>query len=146
MGAAWHFALWGLLHGVWPSLERAFGTDRTRLEHAPTSRQRIVRIIVVFHGVLLLWMFFRAETMIGLLTLLPTLVVFNPGQATYGMVAVVILVASAWSWPIVTDAVDLKRAFLSLPLPLKVASYVISTFAILVFNSDTPQSFIYFRF
>lgn len=145
-GAAWHFALWGLLHGVWLSLERAFGTDRKRLEHAPTSRQRIVRIIIVFHGVLLLWMFFRAETMTGLLTLLHTLVVFNSGQATYGMAAAVILVATAWSWQIATDAVDFKRAFLSLPLPLKVASYVISTFGILIFNSDTPQSFIYFRF
>lgn len=58
-GAGWNFVLWGLGHGLWLVAER----------HAPAlpgrDRRwvRIVRTVLVFHGVCLLWVFFRTPTL-----------------------------------------------------------------------------------
>lgn len=86
-GAGWNFMLWGGLHGAWLALERrlkgppAGHPARTREELAPNRdvhpersgeaakskgqalRARLghlARVILVFHGVCLLWVFFRA--------------------------------------------------------------------------------------
>jgi hypothetical protein len=52
----------------------------------------------------------------------------------------------AWIWQVINDAFDVRALFLSLPIPIKVASYCAATYLILLFNTDAPKSFIYFRF
>jgi alginate O-acetyltransferase complex protein AlgI len=54
-GAAWHFVLWGGLHGVLLALERARG-KRTVYEGLP----RPLRVACTFVIVLVTWVFFRA--------------------------------------------------------------------------------------
>jgi alginate O-acetyltransferase complex protein AlgI len=145
-GAAWHFAIWGVLHGLWLSVERPFAGDRNVAPAALPAGRRLLRIVLVFHGVLFLWLFFRVDSMTGFASLMRTLVVYAPGPFTYGMVVASAFMAAAWGWQIVNDVVDVKGYFLTLPIPVKVVSYVVATLAVLIFNSDNPQSFIYFRF
>jgi D-alanyl-lipoteichoic acid acyltransferase DltB (MBOAT superfamily) len=58
-GAGWPFAIWGVGHGLWLTLER----------HAPALPDfangrvaRFCRMVLLFHGVCLLWVLFRAPT------------------------------------------------------------------------------------
>lgn len=60
-GPAWTFVLWGFLHGLWMSVEQAvLGRRRGRAPPGPVAR--VLRGLLVFHGVSLLWVLFRAPT------------------------------------------------------------------------------------
>jgi len=57
-GAAWHFVLWGCIHGVWLAVERFFGRS------GPFRRlPRPGRVAVTFGIVTLSWVFFRAANL-----------------------------------------------------------------------------------
>ncbi len=55
-GSSWNFIFWGAGHGIWLILERIikFKLPRTKFFN-------LLNTIVVFHGVCLLWVFFRAK-------------------------------------------------------------------------------------
>jgi alginate O-acetyltransferase complex protein AlgI len=55
-GAAWTFVLWGFLHGVWMSVERA-------LELPKRVGSKAVRVLLTFHVVSALWVLFRAPSL-----------------------------------------------------------------------------------
>ena len=55
-GAAWNFVIWGGLHGAWLAFERALG-KRSLYGGLP----RPLRVALTFSGVLVTWVFFRAE-------------------------------------------------------------------------------------
>ncbi|HST17992.1 MAG TPA: MBOAT family protein [Gaiellaceae bacterium] len=56
-GAAWTFVIWGGIHGLGLSIERAVGWT-------PTSRRGIwIGRIVTFHVVCLAWVFFRSDSL-----------------------------------------------------------------------------------
>jgi D-alanyl-lipoteichoic acid acyltransferase DltB (MBOAT superfamily) len=57
-GAAWHFVIWGLLHGIFQVIERSIPE---RL-NAMLNKVPVVRICVTFLLVSLTWVFFRANT------------------------------------------------------------------------------------
>jgi len=145
-GAAWHFGFWGLLHGLWLSAERAFSTDRNVTGAKLSPHRRLLGIVLTFHGVLALWLFFRADSMTALGNLVYTLFVYVPGQFTVGVLIAVLVMTVSWLWQIVDDTTHVKQAFMSMPVLAKVTIYVASAFCILIFNSNAPQSFIYFRF
>lgn len=56
-GPAWTFVLWGFLHGLWMNLEQA-----SRRATPVTRAGRVLRGLLVFHGVSLLWVLFRAPS------------------------------------------------------------------------------------
>lgn len=58
-GAGWNFVLWGLGHGLWLVAER----HAPALPGADRRWVRIIRTVLVFHGVCLLWVFFRSPTL-----------------------------------------------------------------------------------
>jgi D-alanyl-lipoteichoic acid acyltransferase DltB (MBOAT superfamily) len=61
-GAAWHYVMWGAMHGGGLAIERATGLDR---KVPPGWGRQALRIILVFHFVCLCWVFFRAKDMTG---------------------------------------------------------------------------------
>ncbi|UCE87081.1 MAG: MBOAT family protein [Deltaproteobacteria bacterium] len=58
-GAAWTFVVWGGLHGAWLALQRRFGRRRAA-EDRPLAWSDVPAILLTFHVVCLLWIFFRA--------------------------------------------------------------------------------------
>jgi alginate O-acetyltransferase complex protein AlgI len=55
-GAGWTFVLWGLVNGVWLAVERLFAKPAAR----DSLPWRILKTALVFHGVCLCWVLFRA--------------------------------------------------------------------------------------
>lgn len=54
-GAEWGYVLWGGVHGLFLALERLAGRRR---ERTPGALGRLVRLVLVFHLVSVLWVFF----------------------------------------------------------------------------------------
>jgi D-alanyl-lipoteichoic acid acyltransferase DltB (MBOAT superfamily) len=70
-GASFNFVIWGMLHGSWLAVER-FVTRRTgwvKTADAWTLRS-MVQTFLVFQGVCLTWVFFRANTLGDAMTVL----------------------------------------------------------------------------
>jgi len=61
-GAAWNFLIWGGLHGVLLIGHRLL-TRRASDESAPLRWRDAPRILLLFHAVCLLWIFFRASSL-----------------------------------------------------------------------------------
>jgi D-alanyl-lipoteichoic acid acyltransferase DltB (MBOAT superfamily) len=63
-GAGWNFLAWGLVNGVWLAVEHRLKTpahpERSRGTSGITGWRRALRILLVFHGVCLCWVLFRA--------------------------------------------------------------------------------------
>lgn len=58
-GAGWPFLIWGLAHGVWLLAEHHLRQSRiARLGQSPFWMP--IRVLIVFHGVCLLWVLFRS--------------------------------------------------------------------------------------
>ncbi|HAS84330.1 MAG TPA: MBOAT family protein [Verrucomicrobia bacterium] len=82
-GANWRFVVWGALHGSYLVAERQLG----RWLPAYTGSNRLLRallrmgsILVVFHGVCLSWIFFRAETFADAWQLIVNLADWRPSE------------------------------------------------------------------
>lgn len=55
-GASWNFVLWGIGHGLWLVIER-LGQSFKYKDQIP----KLIKQFIVFNGVCLLWVFFRAQ-------------------------------------------------------------------------------------
>ncbi|GAA0713658.1 MBOAT family O-acyltransferase [Dokdonella soli] len=83
-GASWNFVIWGGLHGLYLSFERAV-LFRLRWWNSEALPMRALRVLVTFHLVCLAWVFFRAHSFEQSRTLLhtlahPTLASFSVGD------------------------------------------------------------------
>jgi hypothetical protein len=101
---------------------------------------------LVFHGVLLLWLVFRAESLAAVRAVMTTMFYFVPGRADLGAFAIVCVMLVAWLWQIAAEQTNLRTWFFSQAIPVKAACYVGLLLLVIMFNSDAPQAFIYFRF
>lgn len=139
-GAAWHFVVWGGLHGCLLSIEKATGL-------AKAKSGGVLRALVLFHLFALLWIPFRASDMEGALLLTERLISFQFG-AVYdlGMAVAALLVASGWAWQLIDDRIGLHRRFRDQPAPIKAAVYAAAAFTIFIVSSNNATTFIYFQF
>lgn len=71
-GAAWTFVIWGGLHGIYLCINRAWQSLRSRLlGELPAGRlERGMAWGITFLAVVVAWVFFRAETLPGALSML----------------------------------------------------------------------------
>jgi alginate O-acetyltransferase complex protein AlgI len=62
-GAAWSFAIWGALHGIYLAVHKLMLGDKKPDADAPQSFPiYIVKLLITFHLVAFAWIFFRAGT------------------------------------------------------------------------------------
>ncbi len=140
-GAAWTFVIWGVLHGGYLAVERAFGGSG---ESPKTRWGRTLASILVFHAVCLAWIFFRAASFGQAFAMLGGLL--RPGMgAPMGMLlvpllALIGLAVDRWS-EATGEAVPILRLG-PVGLGLAWAGIII---AIILFAGE-PQTFIYFQF
>lgn len=143
-GAAWHFVLWGAIHGALLSLEKAWGG---RADLLPSGVGRVVRAFVVLQVVALIWIPFRAVDLDTAQTLLRQMITPHfTVPPTNGMALAAAIMLGAWGWQVVTDRVDLRSLSLRLPLPLKALAYSLAAMLIYIVAADEAKTFIYFQF
>lgn len=97
-GAGWTFVLWGGLHGLYLIIHQVWQALRARLGHDPARTsigERILGVTLTFLAVLLGWVFFRAPTVAGALSILRSMAGLN-GVTLPDAVALRIGPVAAW--------------------------------------------------
>lgn len=165
-GAAWHFVIWGAIHGTLVVLEAAL--TRTVLwgariwgysrPHIPTT----LRILATFHLVLFSWVFFRANTLADALLIIQrvaTLAGENSWEAALTPWTLV-GVDAAWEMSlsigliVLLEAIqwfgrwgqNMERTFVTYSRPLRWAAYLFLAIATLNLGTSLETPFIYFQF
>ena len=156
LGGLWHgasirFVVWGALHGIglvinrlWESL---FGN-----RFISTRPGRIIAIFITFQFVSFCWIFFRAENMENVLTMLRQIGQnFSPGSYStvlpaYGNVFIIMIIGYIIHFlpEVVKEAY--RGAFIKIPIILQLS--VIMLIAVMLYQVKTTDvlPFIYFRF
>jgi alginate O-acetyltransferase complex protein AlgI len=141
-GAGWHWMIWGGIHGLWLTLEKALGIKE---QHPRSFPLKVVRWAVTFHVVLLSWVFFRAHDAYHAFEILGKIFTMAPGEDYYGLkplgfVALMLLL----------DAVRAERRWVewisNRPVLLTVVTYVALVVLALTFMGASNPEFIYFAF
>ncbi len=147
-GAAWHFAIWGGLHGLMLSAERALGIHRgvgEQVKLPPASHA--LRAFLVFNLVTAIWIPFRAANLGNLLSLLGALASRpNFVELTAGMAVAILIMGGALLSQWAGEFADFRHRFLAAPIELQALAYAGCTALILIANSGVPKPFIYFQF
>jgi alginate O-acetyltransferase complex protein AlgI len=140
-GAGWPFVVWGIGHGLWLLLERHLPEG---LLPSTMPGTRLLKTFFVFHGVCLLWVFFRAPSLsvaadyFGRL-LAPTFA----GSKTPHLLTNWLIAFALLQWPV---AQTLKGSrFISLPLKLQWPLALGVLYLVLAF-AGAHIDFIYFNF
>ena len=154
-GAAGTFILWGFLHGLMLCLSRLTLKFRDGLYAAlgiPSKIVRFIRIIITYHIVCLLWVFFRANSAADAIYIL--LKIYSLAGQTF------LLIAVAMSYGILgilillflqviqqrTAQKPIDKVLTAWTLGARCAFYYIVIFAIILFGVDGKSQFIYFQF
>ncbi len=141
-GAAWTFVIWGLLHGLYLTVERSLVGRRSA---APSGfGRRLLSRLLVFHLVCLAWLFFRAESLGQAFQMLGGLA--NP---ELGSPMVLLEVAILAGCTLLLDGWREKSAEpspVTLLGPLGLGAAWATLIAGIVVFTGEPQTFIYFQF
>jgi alginate O-acetyltransferase complex protein AlgI len=147
-GAAWHFVLWGFLHGIGLVTERTLGVQRK--DPAAGDRSQVAltfRRLTIFNGIVFTWLVFRCSDMRNLGDYLMALVdLERGGTLSTGSIVAVLLIAAGLLAQYLHEHWDLNSGYLAMPIYAKSGLYAAVAVAVLVMNSRGAQTFIYFRF
>ena len=140
-GAGWPFVVWGLGHGLWLALER-------RLPDLPfftgNRAGRFLRLVLVFHGVCLLWVLFRAPTLAVAGEYFSRLLSppYNASKVPSALASWLVVFALAQG-PVAWTLAD--RRFVELPLKAQWALAAAGIYLVLAY-AGAKVDFIYFNF
>lgn len=151
-GANWTFIIWGGLHGLYLIVERLWKNldEDSLLRLTQKAFPRLWNVLcwaLVFHVVLLSWVFFRADHVHTAFAILAKMShfrgpVFWDLVSTQGalVIAMLIFLDAAFRW------VDYWNTPRRLQPVLRLAISLVLLFAILLFGVDSGTQFIYFQF
>jgi len=145
-GANWTYVVWGAIHGIWLSAERlVFGH---REEHSvPSGWVKWARRVITFQVVCVAWIFFRAASLAGALTMIKQLGHFQ-WSPDY---------AAAWLFLGILGGIGLlidlqlessgnEYLFQGGSWQLRYAAAVAIMILLFLFSASEPHAFIYFQF
>jgi D-alanyl-lipoteichoic acid acyltransferase DltB (MBOAT superfamily) len=145
-GAAWTFVAWGVLHGLYLSVERALGVRATAGPGLPPWR-RLPAVVLTFSLVCLAWVPFRAASGRQALDMIAALGRSGGQVLTANQIVLVVVTACA------TLTLDIVLRLVMQPMrlldrfPLIAGSLAgIALVCIIVFSGGAPVPFIYFQF
>ncbi|HEX5362858.1 MAG TPA: MBOAT family O-acyltransferase, partial [Gallionella sp.] len=143
-GASWNFVLWGLLNGLWLSAERLLriGKDKISSEGFFLG---LAKKLLVFHGVCLLWVFFRAANLTDAMLYLKRLLMppYDFSSSVPSTLSVIIILFVLFQKRVGQYIVD--ERFLTLTLTRQLAMTAVITLLLLAY-SQARLDFIYFIF
>ncbi|MDJ0631388.1 MAG: MBOAT family O-acyltransferase [Rhodobacter sp.] len=158
-GVGWGFLVWGALNGVYLWGERALAPLGAALRRRFTGRAtrvigRILAAFVVFHLVLISWVFFRAASLADGWTVItrvwvalpeiPALVLRYPFTTEHAFLACLILGL------LVIEFFDERRPvwrrLIRLPVPVRWSAIYACLFALLLLGRWQSEAFVYMQF
>ncbi len=146
-GASWAFVVWGGLHGLYLSLERAL--KRRFAGYAPGPLALIGFGLLTYALINVTWVFFRAKSFGKAWTVLRGMFGFNgdavPILPTVHLVSVVAIVGAIVFAHWLMRARTLEDAIARTPAPMVSAIWAVMAFAIVI-AQGTGNAFIYFQF
>jgi len=163
-GAAMHFLIWGVFHGILLVLHKEYQKICEKLGVAKTLLSSKVyhwaSVIVTFHLVVIGWVFFRAENMniawqmLSKMFMAPVdLMHFTANQLNILQIrdpiifpALLIILPILMVSQVVIDWLNNKSIYQSPPWALQVGVMVALMCVLTVFSPDTSPKFIYFQF
>ncbi|MRU14762.1 MBOAT family protein [Roseovarius sp. A21] len=158
-GIGWGFLAWGALNGVYLCVERALNpirrTIRVRLKGSGLAPlYGVLTTLLVFHLVLVSWVFFRAADLGDGMTVisriaaalpeLPRLVTRYPFTAEQGFLAA--LVAGLLIIELVMEQKRLRNRLARAPRVLRWAAIFAGLFALLLLGRWQSEAFVYMQF
>lgn len=158
LGGLWHgaslnFVFWGGFHGLALACHKFWRrlTGKKRGERSHGWR-RLGAVVLTFHFVCLMWVFFRNASFEGSMTMLSQVftdfrpAVFLQMVDGYRMVFVFMLLGYLMHWAPDSWQDFLMNLTVRLPLVAKVAVFVLVIFVVIQVKSADIQPFIYFQF
>lgn len=145
-GASWNFAIWGLLHGLYLMVHRAYRGLLKRLDlRLAHPLWAVASWALCFTSVTLAWVFFRADSLDSAVTILCQVFGGNSGAPmpmASSLFAFLIGCLVCGHYLGATQRVRLAR----LPGPVRGAGYALLVMGAWVLNPRTAAPFVYFQF
>ena len=152
-GASWNFVIWGGLHGLYLSVERFLGFNKTNPKTDSFFARRIFKIgymFLVFCLVSFAWIFFRAENINVAQNFIQGLIVSQGGFFFKGKAVQLIILALICLLVVANDFVEERSRKQMLYEKWWNKYYliwlVVVFFALLIFGKFNNAAFIYFQF
>lgn len=151
LGGIWHgaginFAIWGLLHGGYLAVERAFGDKKWSLALLPKP----IKVLLTFHLVCFAWIFFRSGSLqVALDTATLWFSWMSHPAAFKGFEfqqALWLLCLSWFVFEYFEHRFSLAEKFRDLRPSLKLTAGYTAIITIALFAETNPKAFIYFQF
>lgn len=145
-GASWNFVIWGGIHGLYLSFERAV-LFRLPWWNGSNRAARSLRILVTFHLVCFAWIFFRAHTFEQSRAILanlahPSLDGFSSGDH----LGIALLVLALFTAQFLGAYGKLKERLARSPGPLFACAVALAALGVIWFTPAATIPFIYFQF
>jgi D-alanyl-lipoteichoic acid acyltransferase DltB (MBOAT superfamily) len=148
-GAALRFVIWGALHGVGLAFEKFINSF---ISIPKTNLTRILGVLITFHFVCFAWIFFRADNMDVVNTMLTQITTdFHPEILTdfiQGYSYVLMLMVLGFILHFIPSNIEnhVQQLVIKSPFVLKVAYLIVIVFVVIQIKSSEIQPFIYFQF
>lgn len=150
-GAAVRFIIWGGLHGLGLTIHKLWMNYFPKKEKE-NKAIRFISVFITFHFVLFVWLFFRADSIRSVSSILNQIFWhFNWNMISeiiisYKNVFAIIVIAFAIHWLPVRIKENYKNTFIQTPLYAKALIVVAIVFILFQVKSSEIQPFIYFQF
>lgn len=143
-GANWNFLIWGLYHGLWLALDRAWSLP----ERFGRGLLRPVGVVGTFLTVCVGWVFFRAETLSAATAVLRRMCVPLPGRSLdqFSISMALSCLLLVWLFHLVAQYVNLPRWERRLPAPVFGAGLACVLLLTIALMPRHRAAFIYFQF
>jgi alginate O-acetyltransferase complex protein AlgI len=148
-GAALRFVIWGALHGAGLALEKAINSV---IKIPETRLTRLAGIIITFHFVCLCWIFFRADNMTVVRSMLSQITFsFHPEifrDFVKGYPIILFLMVLGYILHFIPSNIEdyFQQLVIRSSFMLKVTYLALIIFVVIQTKSSEIQPFIYFRF
>lgn len=146
-GAAWHFVIWGGLHGLLLAGERGLKTIFSNRIDSNRPATRVALMLLTYFVICLTWVFFRAASLSDALTLLSAMSGLQSGHilAESAVWLIVVLTAFLLGGHWFMRDLDLRKALASVPWWLRSAAIAVILLSLILAPGD-ERAFIYFQF
>ncbi|MFQ3575313.1 MAG: MBOAT family O-acyltransferase [Cytophagales bacterium] len=149
-GAAWKFVFWGAMHGVALILQKEMAKLKSPVMNIFSNK--IFSTLLTFHFVILLWVFFRAESFATAWKMIELVfitwdwayaTVLFENRTAVVLLTIIPLIYQVWDYSMFEK---LNNFYLKCPILIKYVALILLAQLVVQFHQEEVQPFIYFQF